>query len=251
MLLSCHVILHRAVHHLTVVHQTVHRIVHHHTTASHKSYYHHGGILIEFAFSIPIIILLLLFVNDHYRFYELRNKIKSSAYLAASMLQQLGNTRTDKQLTSSNLSRISYVSCLNFFHTNTMFKPWSLGIYYVVSFLWVKRVDDNSYQFQHCWASTAGGTSPSGINKSCPNVSTKSRSTIELTYPELICEKDGDEKVLVVCYYRKKTSLFSKHELGFVLLEPNIKRGPDGSTNNFFIYSLVIRPKPGLFPGKN
>ena len=135
MLLSCHVILHRAVHHLTVVHQTVHRIMHHHTTASHKRYYHHGGILIEFAFSIPIIILLLLFVNDHYRFYELRNKIKSSAYLAASMLQQLGNTRTDKQLTSSNLSRISYVSCLNFFHTNTMFKPWSLGIYYVVSFL--------------------------------------------------------------------------------------------------------------------
>ncbi|MBQ7674714.1 MAG: hypothetical protein IJT36_09465, partial [Alphaproteobacteria bacterium] len=69
-------------------------------------------------------ISLLFFLCDHYRFYELKNKLKSSAYLAASMVQHISNTRTDKQLTVNDLARISYASCLNLFHTNTMFNPW-------------------------------------------------------------------------------------------------------------------------------
>ena len=59
--------------------------------------YYKGGILIEFAFSVPILVGLLFFLCDHYRFYELKNKVKSSAYLAASMVQQITNNRTNKQ----------------------------------------------------------------------------------------------------------------------------------------------------------
>ena len=50
---------------------------------------HKGGILIEFTFSIPICIFLLFFVADHYRFYELKSKVKTSTYLVSSMIQQL------------------------------------------------------------------------------------------------------------------------------------------------------------------
>ena len=98
--------------------------LHHNCHISHhkgNTYYHHGGILIEFAFSIPIMIILLLFVHDHYRFYELKSKLKSSAYLVASMIQQLSNTRSDKQLTSTDLAHIVYASCLNLFHSNSVF----------------------------------------------------------------------------------------------------------------------------------
>ena len=82
----------------------------------------------------------------------MQNKLKSSAYLAASMLQQIGNTKTDKQLTKKDFANIAYASCLNFFHANSMFSPWPFGLYYSVSYEWVKRVNSKSYQFQHNYA---------------------------------------------------------------------------------------------------
>ncbi|MBR1733886.1 MAG: hypothetical protein IJ730_00300, partial [Alphaproteobacteria bacterium] len=39
-----------------------------------------GGILIEFAISLPLLLVLLFFVNDHYRLHELKNKCRGSAY---------------------------------------------------------------------------------------------------------------------------------------------------------------------------
>ncbi|MBQ7673933.1 MAG: hypothetical protein IJT36_05345 [Alphaproteobacteria bacterium] len=68
-------------------------------------------------------IILILFACDHYHIHELQNKLKAPAYLAASIVQ-IANTRTDKQLTLNDLVRITYASCLNLFHTNTMFTPW-------------------------------------------------------------------------------------------------------------------------------
>ncbi|MBQ7674315.1 MAG: hypothetical protein IJT36_07375 [Alphaproteobacteria bacterium] len=51
-------------------------------------------------------ISLLFFLNDHYRMYELKNKIKSSAYLIASIIQQVKNTSNEKTLTKDDLKRI-------------------------------------------------------------------------------------------------------------------------------------------------
>ena len=44
--------------------------------------------------------------------------------------------------------------------------------------------------------------------------------------------------------------LYNKSKLGFFILEPQLKKSWDVS-NNLFLYSLIITPKPGLFPGKN
>ena len=214
--------------------------------------FHKGGILIEFTFSIPVCITLLFFVSDHYRFYEMQNKLKSSAYLAASMLQQIGNTKTDKQLTKKDFANIAYASCLNFFHTNSMFRPWPFGVYYVLACYWVKRINSNSYQWQHCYGTTStNGTSPAEMNQKCKDIETKTLSQIETAYPDLVCSKDGDERVLIEVIYRK-TSGFDKKKLGFFILEPKVsKPALDNNSNNAFIFYLVITPKPGLFPGKN
>ena len=72
----------------------------------------------------------------------------------ASMLQQLGNTKTDKQLTINDLGRISYASCLNLFHTHSVFKDWPMGIYYCVVYYYVKRIDADNYTYQYLWIST-------------------------------------------------------------------------------------------------
>lgn len=76
------------------------------------------------------------------------------------MVQQLGNSKSDKTLTKNDLARVAYASGLNFFHTNTMFNPWPFGIYYAVNYVWVKRINSNSYQFQHCYVTTSAGLSP-------------------------------------------------------------------------------------------
>ena len=160
---------------------------------------HSGGILIEFAFSIPILIILLLFACDHYRFYELKDKVKSSTYLAASMIQQLGNTRTDKQLTIDDFARITYASGLNFFHTDTMFSH-VFGIYYLMYFFYVKRDSENSYQFQSGYTTTSlkqsENTLLSRLKRFADKTATgKTKSYIESIHSDLVCEKDGEERV--------------------------------------------------------
>ena len=210
-----------------------------------SSYSHnYGGILIEFAFSIPILIILLLFTHDHYHYYELKNKIKSSA---ASMLQQIGNTKTDKQLHKEDFGRISYASCLNLFHTNSMFSPWSLKMYYVVACYCVKRISSNSYKFQHCFGSTSRGSTPSEMFQQCGSVLTRTSDQVKKMHKDLICDKDDEERVVIECIYRE-----AGKNLGFFILKPNVSKvALDGYAGNAFIYYLVITPKPGLFPGIN
>ena len=165
------------------------------------------------------------------------------------MVQQIKNTKSEKQLTKYDCAYIAYASSLNLFHTNTMFYPWPFGIYYVVNFGYVKRINENSYQFQRSWGSISSN-SPSSMNCSCASISTKTRNEIETIHKDLICNKDGDKRILIECYYRK-TGAFNKNKLGFFLIEPKTKRCWDSTQNNLFIYSLVVTPKPGLFPGKN
>ena len=207
---------------------------------------YHGGILIEFAFSIPILISLLFFVNDHFRFYELKNKIKTSAYLAASMLQQLKNTKANKQLTKQDLAKITYASCLNLFHTNSMFYPWSLGILYRVNFYHVKREAQNNYNYFFCSIDTGNG----GINFGngmyiSPFVYRNYTQTqVEAIHADLICNKNGDERLLIECCYVQVG--FFKSKLGFFIIEPKENK----NLNILMKYKLVIVPKPRLFSEK-
>ena len=196
----------------------------------------------------------MLFVCDHYRFYELKDKVKSSAYLAASMIQQIGNTKSDKQLKKNELVRITYASCLNFFHTNSMFKPWPLGIYYRVNYYYVKRINQDSYQYQHCNSSTGNTTEVNNnlfnrMNINVNSIDTKTLNDVEKIHQDLICNKDGDERLLIQAFYNA-TALtnFTKSKLGLFIMEP--KFGEFGDNGNF-VYKLIIIPKPGLFPVKN
>ena len=212
---------------------------------------HKGGVLIEFTFSIPVCIALLFFVSDHYRFYELKNKLKSSAYLAASLIQQLKNNSATKQLASDDMARIVYASCLNFFHTLTMFRPYPFGIYYLARFYYVKKISNGNYQYQHILITTGKGGNPHPVNAmSCSigSVETKTPAQVEEIHQDLVCYNSGEERLFIKCWYNNPNANiypYNKSKLGLFLLEP--KFGEDGN----FVYQLVITPKPGLFPVKN
>ena len=204
----------------------------------------YGGVLIEFAFSIPILISFLFFVCDHYRFFELKDKLKSSVYLAASMIQQISNTRSDKSLPMNDIKRIIYVSCLNMFHTNTMFKPWPFGVFFCIDIHYIKRINNNSYNHQSLWAHTGCDyPSPLGMYSAYYNVGKYNLSQVESISPDMICYKDGEERLCIVASYRKIGD-FNKSKLGLFILEPK----EIDNYQSIFMYKIVITPKPGLFP---
>ena len=186
----------------------------------------------------------MLFVNDHYRAYELKYKAQSSAYIVASIIQQITNTRANKQLTANDLKHIAYASCLNLFHTNSMFEPWPLGIYYCVDFYWVKRINSDKYQYQVCWVPfiTNSPHSPNELLGGVNGVTTMNKTQVASLHPDLICHNDGDERLLIKIFYRKIN--FDKRKLGFFLLDPTTYTIYDQIVQP----TLVIAPKPGLFP---
>lgn len=162
------------------------------------------------------------------------------------MIQQLSNTRANKQLTVRDLARISYTSCLNLFHTDTMFSPWPLGIFFAIDFDYVKRVGDNAYYYERNWATTDEGNCPQNMDNdkdahNSSNVNYTKRQ-IEEIYPDLVCDRDGEEKLLISCYYRNAAG-FDKAKLGFCVLNPKI------DWYNFS-YKIIITPKLGLFPSR-
>ena len=65
--------------------------------------------------------------------------------------------------------------------------------------------------------------------------------------PELICQSDGEEKLRILCVYRR----ISKGKLGFLIKEPKMSIYRALSAYGFdvaFQASVIITPKPGLFP---
>lgn len=165
------------------------------------------------------------------------------------MVQQVGNTRANKQLVWQDIARIVYASCLNFFHTDTMFPPWPFGIYYNVDMFWVRRIDESKYEYQWCYKSFSKNSTEVLRNAWCKAVTTKTSAEIEALHPDLICDTNGNERLLIECCYRKK-SHYDKKKLGFFILDPQTIKSGDGESNNLFLYRLVITPKPGLFPAE-
>ena len=191
----------------------------------------------------------MLFVCDHYRFYELKDKVKSSAYLAASMIQ-IGNTKSDKQLTLRDMRQITYACGLNFLSVSSnMFKPWPFGVYVMLNCYWVKRINNDEYQYQHTYCFTQQGTEPHNMDCRVDNVSTIALSQVEALNPNLVCHKNGDERLLVGYYFRKAAG-YNKRKLGFFILEPGNIKG-SAAANSVFVHEIFISPKPGLFPVKN
>ena len=225
--------------------------------------YHRGGILIEFVFSIPIVITLIFFVNDHYRFFELKNKLKSSAYLVASMVQNINNVKSDKQLTLTDIKMICFASSLNLFYTNSMFPPYPIGIKQCVYFHYVKRISRNEYKVQQIWTNAEENTTSvntiRGGMTSGTNLQTWELSKVIDRCSGLECFNDGEERLLINVWYDSNVWLDPikyqenavNRRLGLFILRPIWGRnGYQTDNKGNFSYLLVITPKPGLFPIK-
>ena len=169
------------------------------------------------------------------------------------MIQQITNTRANKQLTANDLKHIAYASCLNLFHANTMFKPCPFGIRPGARIYYVKRVSENKYEYQFVNAHTEITLKNKPFSTDgYRSIETKTPSQLQELHPDLVCNKDGEERILIVYFYYP--SNFDKFKLGFFLLSPKLTELLNMSFDNKivgnFVSSLVITPKTGLFPVK-
>ena len=182
--------------------------------------------------------------------YELKNKIKSSAYLIASIIQQVKNTSNEKTLTKDDLKRIFWASGFNFFHNHSAFYPYPFGIYFLLRLYYVKKKSNSEYDYQLIRFSTGGDktfTDPvQKIGHALFKVETKTQNEIENIHPDLVCNNINDERLLIECWYG--SAGFNKSKLGFIIITPHIGGAAPTTDIGVFSYQLVIVPKPGLFP---
>ncbi len=159
-----------------------------------------GAILIEFAFSIPVLIAILYFILDgpNLRLYQL--KLKNSAYLAVNMIQNIKSSlqgdairppsqrqeETDigsmrmtgsmyqsiqkfrKYVNELELAAITFAAFANIYRSNLMLQDstghYPLGHYGHI-YLWcIQGNGDGTASVQWVWASGSPGKTPTEFN---------------------------------------------------------------------------------------
>ena len=128
-----------------------------------------GAILIEFAFSFPILLAILYFILDGpgLRLYQL--KLKNSAYLAVNLIQNLTDQRNNKSISGNDLKKITLAAFGNIYTSKLMLKDsetseYPLGHYGHI-YLWcVYGNEDGTASVKWVWASGAPGINPTGFS---------------------------------------------------------------------------------------
>ena len=80
-----------------------------------------GAILIEFAFCIPVLILLIYYMHDLFKIQRYYSQTEFVAYQMAQMLQTVSQNRSDKKITLSDLKRVTAAAYLSIYPGTTMF----------------------------------------------------------------------------------------------------------------------------------
>jgi hypothetical protein len=232
-----------------------------------------GSILIEFAFSIPTLLAILYYVLDYPKYEQLKVKTKSSAYMAASMIQNVSRYRESKMITLADIQMINYASFLNYYcgkqHLKTTdSNTYPLGHFSAITLICVQGVANN--KCKAIWSLYASGwnaESPLAHKNTLPgNESIATfHSLTGLQYqheteviptsihPDLQIQ-EGENKIILVASFCAHTNFKyadgtmttanPKRLFGFYMLPLRL---PLSGNNFLFRSTIIFTPNPGLF----
>lgn len=207
-----------------------------------------GGILVEFALAVPVLAIILYYASDVPRYSRYKSQMKNSAYMAASMIQNISQDRNNKTISKKDLKIIGISSFLNHFNGLQQFIPFQT--YYGLTFLlYVKGLPDGKASVIWMWDSNTPTQPPTtSSSTSHTTVNTYSSSTLNVKknvdpheiHKDLII-KEGEVKIIL---QQTINYGFSDKKIGFYLLTPT---GSGYSQKCYFHTTIIFSPRPGLF----
>ncbi len=222
-----------------------------------------GVVLIEFAFCMPILIILLFYINDLVRIKRYYSQTEFVGQQIANILQNISQNRTDKKIKSTDLKYAMALANQTMFPGKTMFKegsgrplvytPW-IFVYFIAqgntngtaSEIWHKAMYSLHTQTPSGITCTTGYTDRTSVGHSKTNVDPSQ------IHPSL---KIGqDPKIIIESaiyfdygsgnpydYTPSGQKVYAKQAMGLHLTKPKLR------SYCFFNSVVIFTPKPGLF----
>ncbi|MDR0677479.1 MAG: hypothetical protein LBF57_02275, partial [Holosporaceae bacterium] len=78
-----------------------------------------GAILVEFAFSIPILLAILYYMHDIPKYARMKERMEFCVHCAINMLQNCSQNRENKRITRTDLMTVAHAAWLPFFGGGT------------------------------------------------------------------------------------------------------------------------------------
>jgi len=212
-----------------------------------------GAILIEFAVCMPVLIILLFYINDLMRIKRYYSQTEFVAQQMANIIQNISQKRTDKRITLTDLNHAAALAWLTVYAGDTLKKGYSAGapvnaspwifIYYVkgtsgnkATNVWGIRISCRNHAPAWDKVQSSGNDSHSGL---------KWGTNVDPSYihPSLKIN-EGEYKLIIENSFNWNSAFAYDEKKAFNLRLIN----PKGNTRYILFPSVVIfTPKPGLF----
>ncbi|MDR1375584.1 MAG: pilus assembly protein [Holosporaceae bacterium] len=236
-----------------------------------------GSIMVEFAFSIPVLLIILYYVLDYPNYARMKLKTKNSALMAISMIQNVSKNRENKRISLEDVKRINYSAFINYYSGQqqlTKADTLPLGHLPITVLIYVKGTGNNYCKV--VWSLFVSGenaTSPIGSGGSLDE---KNTSSSELTiadfrtwtgksyqhgqdlastslHPDLKIQINEIKMLLMTAFFTKKEFKYADQKnvsdnprklFGFHMLPLQL---PLSGDNILFRNTVTFIPNPGLF----
>ena len=226
-----------------------------------------GAILIEFAFAVPIMIMLLYYIHDLVLLKQIQRRMHFNTLCAVSMMQNVSQNRTDKKITKEDLDRIFKASYMAVFSNpeqtiKSIYKENSETFLSPTVILFEGTGNNRCKIKWYCWVDIKDNFSvlnkyvgkTSGVltdNASCSlkyknagNVGEEKDASV--FYQDLKIQKGEIKVVVETCIYRNAGKSI-KELIGFYIFDPKIYPGNKNKYSPYFVSYVIFSPRPGIF----
>ena len=222
-----------------------------------------GAILIEFAFAVPIMIMLLYYIHDLVKISRIKRQMQFCGEIMVNILQNISQNRDNKAITRADFARSVYAAFLTYYGSDL--RAYSeegdaSRMYYRYfphpMMFCVKGLDDGKATI--LWCMHPAYYKPPN-NFATPYVRTGNDNNMKRfslvkpalntpTAPENIAKnlviKPGEIKLIIdVAFYTEYTSIEqASQRFGCYIYKPK-----PVSEKTFFNTLIIFSPRPGLF----
>ncbi len=222
-----------------------------------------GAILIEFAVCMPVLIILLYYINDLSKLKRYYDQTEFVGQQMVNMIQNISQKRENKKLNKNDFKDITELAWLTMFPGNTRYSSKSLlGYSPSIALYYVKGLDNgNASCVWRVWSSYENSSNHNSNlhwdvgtgGYSHLTVQCRTNSSPSSIHPMLKINPGETKVILEVTFIANpnwKNALeesSDNQKLKFYLLNPRVAAGNGNSFHTLLTSVVIFTPKSGLF----